>query len=91
MAKTRTFQVMGTMRRGGAWVDGPEIGIVIAVDAKSARRKIERELGYGVGSIVETVEDDDPDCDCGWRGQGSGPDGRFMRGDRCPACGQGLD
>ena len=31
-----------------------------------------------------------PDCSCGWSGKGSGPDGQFMKGDRCPDCGERL-
>lgn len=31
-----------------------------------------------------------PDCPCGWRGEGTGPDGQIVRGDRCPRCGNYL-
>lgn len=31
-----------------------------------------------------------PDCSCGWSGKGTGPRGRFMKGDRCPECGESL-
>jgi len=31
-----------------------------------------------------------PTCPCGWNGKGTGPNGRFVRGDRCPECGEWL-
>jgi len=31
-----------------------------------------------------------PDCTCGWSGKGTGPGGKFVKGDRCPNCGETL-
>lgn len=53
MATTKTYLVLSTILRNGEWVDGPEIGTVEACGPKTARRQIERELGYAVGTITE--------------------------------------
>lgn len=75
------------------WTDGTNS--VKARSEQSARKKIEAATGYGVGLIRRDEEREEwdalPDCECGWSGQGSGPGGRFVRGDRCPACGMYLD
>lgn len=31
-----------------------------------------------------------PDCSCGWSGKGTGRGGKFVKGDRCPKCGESL-
>lgn len=69
-------------------------GSVEARNEKSARRKLENEFGVGVGKvwvdvIAESVKEL-PDCDCGWSGEGTGNNGQFVNGDRCPRCGTQL-
>ena len=61
----------------------------------SARRKLERMAGCGLGRVYRDEEAEAyaelPDCGCGWRGTGSGRNGAIVRGDRCPSCGASLD
>ena len=76
------------------WTDG--LGIYVEARTEtSARRKIERLAGCAVETVRRDHEAEAwaelPDCDCGWRGRGSGRVGAIVRGDRCPDCGQPLD
>lgn len=61
---------------------------------KAAQHKMEKLCGAGVTGVRLDAEADFfeelPDCNCGWRGQGTGPGGIFLRGDRCPECGMNL-
>jgi RNA polymerase subunit RPABC4/transcription elongation factor Spt4 len=40
--------------------------------------------------VCESAIADMTVCICGWDGQGTGPDGQFVPGDRCPVCGEYL-
>lgn len=69
-------------------------GTVEARDAESARKKLGKKLGADPGEmtldvIAEAVKEL-PACNCGWNGMGTGKNGQFVNGDRCPNCGTQL-
>ncbi len=61
-----------------------------AAQVRSISKKYADEYDYQHGTGKHGEPDDRPDCDCGWRGRGTGPGGRFIKGDRCPNCGESL-
>lgn len=60
----------------------------------SAENKLSRRWGAAVTNVrIDGAAEEAatlPDCACGWSGSGTGPGGQFVRGDRCPNCGEPL-
>ena len=50
----------------------------------------DEEQAAAMTSTIQPENDDLPDCSCGWSGKGTGPDGQFVKGDKCPVCGESL-
>lgn len=70
------------------------LGSVEARTPESARRKLGRQLGFDPGEakpdVIAEAMKELPDCECRWSGKGTGRGGAFVRGDRCPNCGEIL-
>jgi hypothetical protein len=54
------------------------------VDEYNAKHRTPAEIA------IERSAQELPDCACGWSGKGTGPGGCFVKGDRCPNCGESL-
>jgi len=70
------------------------LGSIEARNPESARRKMGKKIGADPGPatldvIAEAIKEL-PDCECEWRGKGTGANGQFVQGDRCPNCGSEL-
>ncbi len=61
----------------------------------TAKREEIADWADGIESAAEAASDEDVslgdgDCPCGWSGKGTGRNGMFVKGDRCPDCGETL-